>query len=311
MATQKFIPLSARNNAEALEEHLELFEGVESWFEVDLVLWVMHAISVPAPYEYARNTPFTFSNEEQRAVESSLLRQMTRTLRLQWPKDLDLHQGTYVDYFHLPLLEGALRGFGSKMFDICDYLLQEGSDVSAEDLEFLLEESGSAWAVAPASDAKFQLVRRVDPTVVDAVAELIDEDVVGSKLLLEAWTALHGRSPDHSNAYRKAIAAIERALAPIVSPKNLKPTLGTIAINIRDQKDWRFGFDRDAADRTSSEVLSDLLRLVYAGQVDRHPTGEQADAEVTYEAAVSAVSIAMAVLQWVRAGAVRRVPISD
>jgi hypothetical protein len=207
------------------------------------------------------------------------------------------------------LLRVARVDYGEeKALDVIDAMLYEGGenpgprpgvDFSAV-LDDILQRGGSAWRVS--SDGE-RLERRVDPSVSDALDKAIEigEDTSAGQHLSNALVAAYSRQPDPSKAYGESIKAVEAAAAQVVTPNDLKATLGTIIGEMRtNPAAYEFAISPGDADT----VLA-MMASLWKGQTDRH-AGNQPTVPITPEAGEAAVHLAAALVHWLASGAVRR-----
>lgn len=191
--------------------------------------------------------------------------------------------------------------------DVVDALLTRTnpSYADVEDLEGMLRQAGSAWRVMRYPGGPYHLARRVDETMTTMASEAISRDRRESRHLASAWTKAWGREPNASDAYGEAVKAVEAVLAPIVSPADPKPTLGTMIGNIRDAPK-KFAMRLDAATDPVQAFL-EQLRLLWGNQIDRHGTSvEDAPFNVSIEQAQDAVGLATLIVHWTQTGAFTR-----
>ena len=155
----------------------------------------------------------------------------------------------------------------------------------------LLDLGGSEWRVMQRADA-YVLEKRVDDTVQQLAEAAISEAESAGALLAEAWHAMYGRSPDHEEAYEKAIKAVEEAASPVVSPDNKRATLGSIVRDMKAQGDWAFPIadPPGAANRATAVAMAETL---WFGQESRHggngyrkPSPSEAETAVTLAVAL-------------------------
>jgi hypothetical protein len=168
----------------------------------------------------------------------------------------------------------------------------------AASLEKILRLGGSHWRVQ--GD---HLEARVDDRVREAVDQAKKETAAtsASTHLGNAWLACYGRNPNPGLAYSEAIKAVEAAAAPVLSPKDLKATLGTMLGQIRATIAlWRFAIAPGSID----SVISAMSTL-WDGQTDRH-AGNRPTTPITPDAAQAAVLLAATLVHWFATGAVTR-----
>ncbi len=168
----------------------------------------------------------------------------------------------------------------------------------ATDLEKILTLGGSHWRVV--GD---HLEARVDSAIQEAVEKAKKEtaSTSASTHLSSAWLACYGRNPNPGLAYSEAIKAVEAAAAPVISPKDLKATLGTMLGQLRPTAAlWRFAI----APHVMDPVISAMATL-WEGQTDRH-AGNRPTVPIMQEAAQAAVLLSATLVHWFATGAVMR-----
>jgi hypothetical protein len=175
---------------------------------------------------------------------------------------------------------------------------QQIANESAASLEKILRLGGSHWRVE--GD---HLEARVDDNVREAVELAKKESAAtsASTHLGNAWRSCYGRNPNPGVAYSEAIKAVEAAAAPVVSPKDLKATLGTILGQLRpNAAQWRF-----AISPYDIDSVINAMATLWNGQTDRHG-GNRPTTPITPDAAQAAVLLAATLVHWFATGAVRR-----
>jgi hypothetical protein len=125
--------------------------------------------------------------------------------------------------------------------------------------------------------------------------------------LREAWTQLLGTHPDPSAAYQAAVAAVEVAAKPVVSPNDQGATLGRILGELR--ADVRNETGRWIFELGPLQVVVDMIAALWETQL-RHGD-EAAPISETQEEADAAVHMAVALARWFLTGAVRRYAASE
>lgn len=175
------------------------------------------------------------------------------------------------------------------------------------ELEMLLKEGGSAYAIGPDGDG---LVLRVDETLrhtLDKAVEAADAQKPHSgDHLREAFAAAYGIKPNPSVAYSQAIKAVEAVANPVFLPKSPEPTLGAVRSSL-DQ--GRHKYEMVIADRAGApagiDAAVELLNLLWHGQRDRH-AGGPTSLPVTQEAAETAVHAAALLVHWIASDGIRK-----
>lgn len=178
------------------------------------------------------------------------------------------------------------------------------------ELEFLLEQGGSAYAVLlPGGDSQPRLVDRVSSAVVDARDEAMDSASQAGRLnaarrLRSAWLSAYGRSPNPSAAVAEAIRAVEAAAIPVVCPDQAEASLGHVIGQLRQPARYRSVIVDQAGDDDVTPVVG-MLSMLWRAHRDRHEGVEPAEV-VSQEAAQACVHLATTLVQWFVAGVVRR-----
>ena len=146
---------------------------------------------------------------------------------------------------------------------------------------------------------------RVLPEIKDQVQQVFN-GAVGSPgdHLRNAWNEAYGRKADGVKAYSESIKAVESALAPVVSPDNLKATLGTMIKDVESKPEkWVFSVP-DGRVSGVNFVLS-TMKVLWDGQTSRHGSASKTEAE-TDDQARAAVHLAATLVQFAVGGAFAR-----
>lgn len=192
----------------------------------------------------------------------------------------------------------------SLALDVMDWLLGHGYG-HAQSLEHILKSAGHALRVSPDGS---RLVERIDHALWNEYEQVTQLDDQASQYMQEAWALAFGREPNLSDAWGRAIKAIETLLKPIVSPKNHKATIGSMASALRQSPDkWECKLpDREykANGKTKVkpgiEVFIDALATI-GYQPDRHGSDQLQDVDET--TARSVLLLSTTVVGWLRDGA--------
>lgn len=187
-----------------------------------------------------------------------------------------------------------------ELLDLVDWLVygEEETDRHLA-LDALLKQASSVWTIGERNGQR-GLVRRVSAGVHAAATAAISQGSAGA-LLAEAWAACFGRGSNPEEAYEKAIKAVEEAAAPIVSPKNLKATLGTMVRDAKAQMAWKLDLPG-----TAQDVPISMMEALWTGQESRH--GGNGYRVPTQSEAEAAVMLAVPLVHWFSSGAVARRP---
>ncbi|MBG6056151.1 hypothetical protein IWX81_002583 [Salinibacterium sp. CAN_S4] len=163
-----------------------------------------------------------------------------------------------------------------------------------ESLEGILRAGGSEWSVGKRA-GQVGLEKRVPQGVADAAEAVMGTASTAGALLSEAWHAAFGRGPDPEEAYEKAIKAVEEAGAGVVSPKNVRASLGTMARDMESQGNWSLPLGEDSKHPSASAPYM-MVQALWAGQESRH--GGNSYRKPTPEEAEAAVLLAVPLVQW-------------
>jgi len=112
-----------------------------------------------------------------------------------------------------------------------------------------------------------------------------------------------GRQAEAGAAWHAAVKAVECLLQPIIEPKNQRATLGTMVKALRAKPEtWSFAIASADGDLTATPFLGALEIVGY--EPGRHGTDPS---RATIKQARVVVLQAVAVVEWLRAGALERV----
>jgi hypothetical protein len=263
-----------------------LYEGVQPWMELAVQRWVLS--TVRSLHRLAQITDeFDQRRRSELPIAADVAQEGFDALWKHWNDEADL----------IPFVDFLLAKFPAKT-----RLDRERLD----EFEADLLRSGSAWRIGT-RDGFAGFERRVPLGVQEAADHVMTETGEAGRRLSEAWHTAFGVNPDPSKAYSLAIKAVEDAAKSKTSPNDSVATLGKMIGNVRDQSGWSLPFQQDDPNVASGEMLRDMMRALWAGQVDRH--GAPADPEhrkITQEAAETAVLLAVPLVQWFTTGAADR-----
>ena len=194
----------------------------------------------------------------------------------------------------------------SLALDVMDWLLGHGCG-HAQSLEHILKSAGHVLRVSPDGS---RLVERIEPALWDEYEQVTQLDDQASKYMQEAWALAFGREPNLSDAWGRAIKAIETLLKPIVSPKNNKATIGSMTSALRQSPDkWKcklpdrfYNVNGEINSKRGIEVFVDALATI-GYQPDRHGSDQPQD--VDEATARSVLFLATTVVGWLRDGILR------
>ena len=191
----------------------------------------------------------------------------------------------------------------SLALDVMDWLLGHGCG-HAQSLEHILKSAGHVLRVSPDGS---RLVERIEPTLWNEYEQVTQLDDQASQYMQEAWALAFGRNPNGSDAWGKAIKAIETLLKPIVSPKNNKATIGSMTSELRQAPgkwecklpDRIYNVNGETNVKPGIEVFIDALATI-GYQPDRHGSDQPQD--VDEATARSVLFLATTVVGWLRDG---------
>ena len=220
--------------------------------------------------------------------------------------------GSYLDYQGAKYaIRACLEETGHDQIaalDVMDWLLGHGCG-HAQSLEHILKSAGHVLRVSPDGN---RLVERIDPALWDEYEQVTQLDDQASQYMQEAWVLAFGREPNLSDAWGRAIKAIETLLKPIVSPKNNKATIGSMTSELRQAPgkwecklpDRIYNVNGETNVKPGIEVFIDALATI-GYQPDRHGSDQPQDVDET--TARSVLFLATTVVGWLRDGILRTI----
>ena len=227
--------------------------------------------------------------------------------------DLRLERaGNYLEYQGASYaIRACLEETGHDQYtalDVIDWLLGHGFG-HAQPLEHILKSAGHVLRVSPDGS---RLVERIEPALWDEYEQVTQPDDKASQYMQEAWIFAFGRDPNLSDAWGKAIKAIETLLKPIVSPSDNKATLGKMISVLRQSPDkWEcklpdreYKANGETNVKPGIEVFIDALATI-GYQPDRHGSDQPQD--VDEATARSVLFLATTVVGWLRDGILRTI----
>lgn len=293
MSDESWRPLGIESEDE-VAEYDALHDGVPEWLDASYWAWVRDSLTI---YRSFRDGSGRIA-----MLDTDLAEQMCQTLKIAFP-NLRMTVGNVNGQKQLTTAEAVLRDHLYPL-QVADYLLAHGTG-TARSLDEILERGKSAWTVGTRS-GRPGLVRRVPSGVQVAADSVMARAGRAGIRLAKAWEQLYGLASNASEAYRLAILAVEDAAIPVVSPANLRATLGTVLHQLEGQGDWVLPMDREHSEAPSGDVLVSMIRMLWHGQHDRHGGQPAMPGNVSIEEATVAVGLAVTLVQWFDAGLVRR-----
>ena len=190
----------------------------------------------------------------------------------------------------------------AQQLDLLDYCLGYSNDFSdADELQEILDRSGSAWTVGRDDDGRYCLEKRVDKTAEKAAHQEMHIQGNASSYLRSAWHQVYGRNPNPSEAFRNAVRAIEAAARPVVIPNDSRATLGKMICALRNKPEkWQTAIG-------DVDTLRKMMQTIWKSQFDRHGTDDTSKPiNVSQSEAEAAVQMRVTLVQLFRTGAIRR-----
>ncbi len=198
---------------------------------------------------------------------------------------------------------GQLKGRSDAILTVVEAILAAArlDSSSLKPLEAVLAQGNSIYRVR--KDGR-GLELRISAEVGNAVEKTVkaaDRVSSSGQHLANAWNGAYGRTPDPVKSYSEAIKAVEAAAATVLSPKNLKATLGTLRGDLRANATlWEFEMAAGGIDTVIA-----MMSTLWEGQTSRHG-GVKPTVPETVEAARAAVHMAATLVQWFISGAVKK-----
>lgn len=291
-----WVPFYARATEPGASDFERLFPGVPSWMRESLWSWLAEQLS-ESVYNARRG---------YEVPDPVKLREIERICRVdtQW-------KGSGVSVSDrakgLEALRVVLYSDETVFLTAVDFRLSQSSTDAAKELEQILQDSSSKWHVGQVG-SRAGLVERADETVQQAADELMGKGERHGKLLAEAWQHAFSMQRNPSSAYRCAVRAVELAAAPVLTPKDPRPSLGKMINVFRDgMSKWRFAFTVDSA-VDPKNVLLQMMQLLWTNDYARHVNVDpNVPLNVSQEEAESAVVLALTLVNWFASGTVAQV----
>ncbi|MDQ1438359.1 MAG: hypothetical protein QOK43_1988 [Acidimicrobiaceae bacterium] len=305
-ASDRWVPLSAREDAERRSSLDALHQDVPPWLHASLWGWCAQRVRIGS----ARDT----------------VQQIERSLRFSSGMAFDDRADTMAAFGSsevpaLSALRQAVVADETLFLDVVDWLVsrmyvdhadyedrgealeeEEYYDSQLAQLDEILEQAGSMWTVDRTSTPR-RLVRRVPAEIVAAAKQATSPDDRASEHLTKAWAATYGRRPAPSEAYSQAVKAVEAVAIPVVCPANPRPTLGRVVKDLQAKPSkWHVGLRHPNSDH-AVVVVAEMCDLLWKGQADRHGSSAGPPA-VSLAEAEAAVHLAATLVQWFRSGVV-------
>ena len=169
-------------------------------------------------------------------------------------------------------------------------------------LRRILALAGSGWALNAAADG---LEQAVDETVRKAVQEASDKaEASAAEHLKLAWAATHSRERNPALAHSEMIRAVESAARPVLTPNDLRATLGTLVGQLTSQSSLYTTAGASVAN-DGVAALASMMRMLWQQQTDRH--GANPTITATQERVEFLLPMAAAVVHAFSTGAVHTV----
>lgn len=266
------VPFSVRRGKREVLTHQD---GVPLHLKSALVGWVQR-----------------FTLDAYGGVNSEAL--LTLISRLQWP----IHERDVTQRF--VKVHALIESDDECFLDALDLLCTRATAGQRRALDEILENGLSRYRV-----------RRIEPYGLEerlgdetrsslALAASVDDDA--AEHIKQAWVEAYGRDTDATRAWHSAIKAVESLLKPIVEPKNSLATLGSMKSALRGKPEkWTFALTKQDGDN-SAQLFIQVLEII-GYEPGRHGTDPD---RATIEQARVVVLQAVTIVEWLRAGALKR-----
>lgn len=287
---------ASQDGANAVET---LVPGIPSWLATSLRNWLVKRFTIikqSIEYGQVYFEPY---------FDVALLRRAERRCQVSIPFSTETSFKGVVENGVKEILLNA--GGDMQVLRIVDFVLIDATQDAANELNSILIESASAYQVGMRAGVR-GLVPRLPIGVQENAERVIHTSGNAGALLLSAWNDVYSLSPKPSDAYSKAIKAVEEATVRKIVPNQSNANLGHVAGKLEADGDWYLPFDVEAEGSPSSRIVSDLIRLIWHGQHDRHAGSHQGTTVVSQEEAETAVSIAVILVQWFSEDRVQKRP---
>ncbi len=154
------------------------------------------------------------------------------------------------------------------ILDLVDFRLKLGTgwehQASLTDILFL---GGSGYRL---TDGKDGLEQVIDGTVRTAALAAMDAaEPSAAEHLREAWAATYSRNRNPTQAHAEMVKAVESASRPVVTPNDVKATLGTIIGQMTSQAALYSTVGASSTDDGIAAVVA-MMQVVWRQQTDRH-----------------------------------------
>lgn len=268
-----FRPLSVRRG---IQEPFDFHPGIPAHIKVQLAEWVQSFLyhRYAGAYESMVNSVITL---------------------LQWPITAADPQR------RLQAVMERIDRDNDAFLDLLDLLCGAASPDKLQALDLILDTGMSEWRV------RFEKPRGLEERLTEeartAYRAAVSVGDPATEHIAEAWVKAFGRQAEAGAAWHAAVKALECLLQPIVEPKNQRATLGTMVKALRAKPEkWRFAIASADGDLTATPFLGALEIVGY--EPGRHGTDPS---RATIEQARIVVLQAVAVVEWLRAGALERI----
>lgn len=271
-----------------------LHDGVREWMVDPLREWLKLALDEEIARRVILRLRWKRSTDKERYTD-----------RVAWCDQRELL--TVVDavlQLHMAWNAPDLGGWGH---DTVGVWSQERFVAVLVDLTDILIDCASCYRVD--IDARC-LVRRVNQTAQAAVdATIKDAPRTAGDHLRVAWVAAYGLSPEPDKVFNEAIRAVEEVACPLVEQKKTAKGLATLGTVIGELKNsghvWELVLPaKDGTPRTVESLVS-MMETLWDAQRSRHGGGPNSRRQTQAEAE-AAVHLAVLLVQWLTAGALRR-----
>lgn len=205
------------------------------------------------------------------------------------------------DYAFRDFLNAADHDFIANVIDAMFYFDLGSAAEKADDLEEILDDGKSEWAVESMA-GKPRLVKRIPAGVQLAYEDVVNKVSLAGQLLAEAFDSVYGVTPNPNHAYDLCVKAVETIACPAFIPNNVtRGTLGAVISHL-EQKSVSLPLIQKNADH--GETLTKMMRLLWEGG-HRHGSGHYE--HVSLKGAKTAQALAFSLVAMIHEGLITTV----
>lgn len=257
-----------------------LHSEVMPWMIAPLLHWLDPFLWTRAPYS-------------DRRTNDDFVDGLEMALRLREPLERKYKSSASKD------IDERIKKGGTFGLDVAGYAVYDAKASDAQSLQWLLTTAGSAWEVTRTPMPEKQrrqihlLTHRELAAAKAAIADVVTLNARSGQHLESAWKNLAIRNPNPNSSYDQAVKAVEEAAQSIVSPRNVKATLGTINRDMKAKPSkWTFALG-------NISLVIDMSERLWSKHI-RH--GTDVRPEHTLEEADAALHLAIPLVRYFSGG---------